>query len=252
MLYRILLKKNSRQFPAITECGKIYIHKMYFIYTTIWYCTLYTINVKYVCLYYPFKYMHIFTYIVLYSYMVYISFVFKFFGMTQRRALICCSVHFIPLLIRRVVRVDRTFTDVHIHKYIHKYVFIYTCVCVLIYVCIHLSRDPAFAMVAALAYTYILYLWGTCRSPRHCLSTPTAPLPYLPTPTQQAHTLPCSRTSTWTRCDRGRGLGRLLLSLSLHSAVALGSLFVMLASCDRHNFSFFSSNMRVYMYVLYT
>lgn len=67
MLYRILLKKNSRQFSAIAECGKIYIHKMYFIYTTIWYCTLYTIYVKYVCLYYPFKCIYVYSIILIYG-----------------------------------------------------------------------------------------------------------------------------------------------------------------------------------------
>lgn len=46
--------------------------------------------------------------------------------------------------------------------------------------------------------------------------------------------------------DSDAGLVACFLTL-FPQLLLLGSLFVMLASCDRHNFSFFSSNMRVYI-----
>lgn len=158
--------------------------------------------------------------------MVYISFVFKFFGMTQRRALICCSVHFIPLLIRRVVRVDRTFTDVHIHmhKYIHKYIFIYTCVCVFIYyIYVYICQGTLLLLWSQHLPTHTYYTYGALVVPRATASAhrpPPCPTCLLQPSKRTHYPVPVLRLGLGY--DRGRGLGRLLLSLSLHSAVAFG------------------------------
>lgn len=165
-------------------------------------------------------------YIVLYSYMVYISFVFKFFGMTQRRALICCSVHFIPLLIRRVVRVDRTFTDVHIHmhKYIHIniYFYIHVYVYLYMYVCTFV-KGPCFCYGRSTCLHIHIILMGHLSFPAPLPQHTDRPLALL------AYSNPASAHTTlfpyfdldsvrsWTRAWSPASL-----SLSLHSAVAFG------------------------------
>lgn len=165
---------------------------------------LYTI---YVCMY-PFIYVCIYytlRYICIYIYLPIFLLFSNSFEATQRNALICRSVHFILLLIRPCAASRPhihwlTHTNAYAQVYIHTYLYTY------LYMCIHIcmSRDPAFAMVAALAYTY--YTYGTLVVPLPLYHPPLYPRH---TPTPRAHTLLCPAL----RLGLGRGLGlRLLLS----------------------------------------
>lgn len=195
---------------------------------TIYYICIYILSI-YICLHILYTHMPIF---LLFS---------NSFEATQRNALICCSVHFIPLLIRPCAARRphiHWLTHTSIHTYLNTYMYIHIC----------MSRDPAFAMVAALGFTY--YTYGTLVVPVplplylcQCLSLPP------PAPLPQAYSNPActhstlSRTSTWTRTRAWSPSP----SASPTQQLLLSSLFVMLASCDRHNFSFFSSNIRTHI-----
>lgn len=155
----------------------MYIHWCYIKHFLLY--SPYYIQSMYVCIHlYMFAYIiHLGTYIYLPIFLLFSN----FFEATQRNALICRSVHFIPLLIRPCAASRPhihwlTHTNAYAQVYIHTYLYTY------LYMCIHIcmSRDPAFAMVAALAYTY--YTYGTLVVPLplylcHCLSSPPAPLP---------------------------------------------------------------------------
>lgn len=87
------------------------------------------------------------------------------FEATQRNALICCSVHFIPLLIRPCAA-----RRPHIHWLTHTSIYTHTCA----FIYVQYVEGPRFCYGRS-TWVHILYLWDTC-----CACAP-APLP-LPVP----------------------------------------------------------------------
>lgn len=169
-------------------------------------------------------YMYICTYYTLtYVYMcicIYVPIFLLFsnsFEATQRNALICCSLHFIPLLIRPCAASRPhihwlTHTNAYIQVYTHTY--LYTYMCIHMYVC--RGTPLCYGRSTCL---HILYLWDTCCAP--------APLPLpLPQFTTRPFALGILQPRLHTlysvpHCDLDLDAGLVSVSVS-YSAVAFG------------------------------